>query len=134
MTQSFEESKGKHPGEMAYNVTEWGLSLENISYKLGRDWTMEGWLFLQQHGGAVWDTRNGPNAQGALATISARLVPNGAMGPTSMQCHSHVVPLKTWVHLAWQLVSWLERLFVFTFMLKSFPAFFPCLKRLMSFS
>ncbi|CAE7706016.1 unnamed protein product [Symbiodinium sp. CCMP2592] len=47
----------KRLGETAYNVTEWDLSLPNMSFSLGAEWTLEGWHYLLAHGGVIWDTR-----------------------------------------------------------------------------
>ena len=72
----------KRLGETAYNVTEWDLSLANMSFSLGSlawphaldiarliprsrrnidslvipgaEWTLEGWHYLLAHGGVIW--------------------------------------------------------------------------------
>eukprot|EP00439_Symbiodinium_sp_Y106_P035655 s2434_g4.t1 len=61
----------KRLGETAYNVTEWDLSLANMSFSLGAEWTLEGWHYLLAHGGVIWDTRErlGNSTKSGLAVI-----------------------------------------------------------------
>ncbi|CAE7216663.1 unnamed protein product [Symbiodinium sp. KB8] len=110
----FNEFKKTH--ETAYNVTEWDLSLDNMSFTFGDEWTLEGWHYFLANGGVIWDTRNrfGNTTMSGLAvvlsnngSIALMVAPRGGM-PFASSCPNPVplaeknVPLKTWVHVACQ--------------------------------
>ncbi|CAE7877927.1 unnamed protein product, partial [Symbiodinium necroappetens] len=103
----FSEFKKTH--ETAYNVTEWDLSLDNMSFTFGDEWTLEGWHYFLANGGVIWDTRNrfGNTTMSGLAvvlsnngSIALMVAPRGGM-PFASSC-PNPVPLKTWVHVACQ--------------------------------
>ncbi|CAE7388144.1 unnamed protein product [Symbiodinium sp. CCMP2456] len=99
----------KRLGETAYNVTEWDLSLANMSFSLGGEWTLEGWHYLLGHGGVIWDTREslGNSTRSGVAVILSNngslalmILPRGG-APVLRSC-SKFVPLRQWVHVACQ--------------------------------
>ncbi|CAE7940197.1 unnamed protein product, partial [Symbiodinium sp. KB8] len=99
----------KSLGETAYNVTEWDLSLANMSFSLGGEWTLEGWHYLLAHGGVIWDTRErlGNSTKSGVAVILSNngslalmILPRGG-APVLRSC-SKFVPLRQWVHVACQ--------------------------------
>ncbi|CAE7247718.1 unnamed protein product, partial [Symbiodinium necroappetens] len=99
----------KRLGETAYNVTEWDLSLANMSFSLGGEWTLEGWHYLLAHGGVIWDTRErlGNSTKSGVAVILSNngslalmILPRGG-APVLRSC-SKFVPLRQWVHVACQ--------------------------------
>jgi len=104
---NFNEFKKTH--ETAYNVTEYDLSLDNMSFTFGDEWTLEGWHYFLANGGVIWDTRNrlGNTTMSGLAvvlsnngSIAFMVAPRGGT-PFAYSC-PNPVPLKTWVHVACQ--------------------------------
>ncbi|CAE7266215.1 unnamed protein product [Symbiodinium pilosum] len=95
--------------ETAYNITEFDLSLDNMSFRLGDEWTLEGWHYFLANAGVIWDTRTrlGNTTMSGLAvvlsnngSIALMVQPRGG-APFAYSC-PNPVPLKTWVHVACQ--------------------------------
>jgi len=104
---NFNDFKKTH--ETAYNVTEYDLSLDNMSFELGDEWTLEGWHYFLANAGVIWDTRTrlGNTTMSGLAvvlsnsgSIALMVQPRGGT-PFAHTC-PNPVPLKTWVHVALQ--------------------------------
>ncbi|CAE7512323.1 unnamed protein product, partial [Symbiodinium natans] len=109
MNYGDEFNEFKKTGETAYNVTEWDLSLDKMSFDLGAEWTFEGWHYFLAHGGVIWDTRRwlGNYTTSGLAVVLSK---NGSVAlmvapkqgaPVARSCGMSV-PLKQWVHVACQ--------------------------------